>query len=403
MASLNKPLLITAVVVAAAIATFWFWPATEQATAPAGRPMNPWAMPVPVRVVTAQPADLRVQVKTIGTVTPLNTVVVQSRVSGPLQQLLFKEGDKVEQGQLLAQIDPADYQVQLAQAQGQLEQNQAQLKNARQDLALYAKLREQSSISAQQYNQQQALVGQLEGTIKSNEAQIDAARLQLSYTRIQAPISGRLGLRRVDAGNLVQANDSAGLVTITQSSPINVVFAIPESQLTAVRSAVSRGETLTVEAWDRNEQQLLSTGVLTTLDNQIDTATGTLKIKAEFANQQEELFPNQFVNVRLNIAVREGVIAIPQDAVQYGSAGTYVYVIEQNKAQIRQVELGAADNGNIAVIKGLEQGTQVVLEGLDRLRPGRAVEVITEQAGSAAAAKPEAAQERPARRPKRSE
>ncbi|WP_273022164.1 efflux RND transporter periplasmic adaptor subunit [Rheinheimera sp.] len=403
MASLNKPLLIAGLVIAAAIAAYWFWPSAEQAATPAGRPMNPWAMPVPVRVVSAQPADLRVQVKTIGTVTPLNTVVVQSRVSGPLQQLLFKEGDKVEQGQLLAQIDPADYQVQLAQAQGQLEQNQAQLKNARQDLALYAKLREQSSISAQQYNQQQALVGQLEGTIKSNEAQIDAARLQLSYTRIQAPISGRLGLRRVDAGNLLQANDSEGLVTITQSSPINVVFAIPESQLTAVRSAVSRGETLTVEAWDRNEQQLLSTGVLTTLDNQIDTATGTLKIKAEFANQQEELFPNQFVNVRLNIAVREGVIAIPQDAVQYGSAGTYVYVIEQNKAQIRQVELGAADNGNIAVIKGLEQGTQVVLEGLDRLRPGRAVEVITEQAGSAAAAKPEATRERSARRPKRSE
>ena len=403
MASLNKPLLITGLVIAAAIATYWFWPSAEQAATPAGRPMNPWAMPVPVRVVSAQPADLRVQVKTIGTVTPLNTVVVQSRVSGPLQQLLFKEGDKVEQGQLLAQIDPADYQVQLAQAQGQLEQNQAQLKNARQDLALYAKLREQSSISAQQYNQQQALVGQLEGTIKSNEAQIDAARLQLSYTRIQAPISGRLGLRRVDAGNLIQANDSAGLVTITQSSPINVVFAIPESQLTAVRNAVNRGEKLTVEAWDRNEQQLLSTGVLTTLDNQIDTATGTLKIKAEFANQQEELFPNQFVNVRLNIAVREGVIAIPQDAVQYGSAGTYVYVIEQNKAQIRQVELGAADNGNIAVIKGLEQGTQVVLEGLDRLRPGRAVEVITEQGGSAAAVTPDVAKERPARRPKRSE
>ena len=246
-------------------------------------------------------------------------------------------------------------------------------------------------------------MAQLEGTIKSNQAQIDAARLQLSYTRIQAPISGRLGLRRVDAGNLIQANDTEGLVTITQSSPINVVFSIPESQLTAVRSAVSRGEKLTVEAWDRNEQQLLSTGVLTTLDNQIDTATGTLKIKAEFANQQEELFPNQFVNVRLNIAVREGVIAIPQDAVQYGSAGTYVYVIEQNKAQIRQVELGAADNGNIAVIKGLNQGAQVVLEGLDRLRPGREVEVIAEPAGAAASAQPNTAQERPARRPKRSE
>lgn len=379
MALLKKPLLLAGVVVVVAAAAYFLWPKADNASAAPARQMNPWAMPVPVRVVTASAADLRVQIKTIGTVTPLNTVVVQSRVTGILQKVAFTEGNKVEQGQLLAEIEQADYQIQLAQAQGQLDQNLAQLRNAEADLQLYSKLREQSSISAQQYNQQQALVAQLKGTIKSNQAQIDAARLQLSYTRIHAPISGRLGLRRVDPGNLIQANNTEGLVTITQSSPIAVVFAIPESQLLQVRDAVRRGESLTVEAWDRSEQQLLSQGLLTILDNQIDTATGTLRLKAEFANQQEELFPNQFVNVRLNVAVQQGAVTIPQDAVQYGSAGNYVYVIEQNKAQIRQVKLGAADNGLVAVEDGLQTGDLVVLEGLDRLRPGRAVEVITDQ------------------------
>lgn len=379
MALLKKPLLLAGVIVVVATAAYFLWPKADKAAAVPARQMNPWAMPVPVRVVTAEAADLRVQLKTIGTVTPLNTVVVQSRVSGTLQHIRFTEGEKVEQGQLLAEIDPADYQIQLAQAQGQLEQNLAQLKNAETDLQLYTKLREQSSISAQQYNQQQALVGQLKGAIKSNQAQIDAAKLQLSYTRIEAPISGRLGLRRVDAGNLIQANNADGLVTITQSSPIAVVFAVPESQLIQVRDAVRRGDVLTVEAWDRSERQLLSLGALKTLDNQIDAATGTLKLKAEFSNEKEELFPNQFVNVRLNVEVQQGAVTIPQDTVQYGSAGTYVYVIENNKAQIRQVKLGATDNGLVAVEEGLQVGDLVVLEGLDRLRPGRAVEVIADQ------------------------
>lgn len=378
MAWQKKAVLAAVTVAVVAAIAYGFWPKTT-APAAAQRQMSPWAMPVPVRVVTASPSDLRVQVKAIGTVTPLNTVVVQSRVSGPLQKLHFNEGDKVEQGQLLAEIDTADYQVQLAQAQGQLDQNLAQLKNAEADLALYSRLREQSSISAQQYNNQVALVEQLKGSLKSNQAQLDAAKLQLSYTKIYAPISGRLGLRRVDAGNLIQANNSTGLVTITQSLPITVVFAVPESQLQQVRAAFRSGESLTVEAWDRAERELLSIGALTTLDNQIDAATGTLRLKAEFANEQEELFPNQFVNVRLNVAVQQGAVTIPQDAVQYGSAGTYVYVIEQNKAQIRQVQLGAVDNGLVAVESGLDAGAQVALEGLDRLRPGRAVEVITDE------------------------
>jgi multidrug efflux system membrane fusion protein len=400
MALQKKAVTMAVVALIAAGAAWWFWPTEPAPTAAAQRQMNPWAMPVPVRVVPATAADLRVQIKAIGTVTPLNSVVVQSRVSGPLQALHFKEGDKVAAGQLLAEIDAADYQIQLAQAQGQLEQNLAQLKNAENDLALYSRLREQSSISAQQFNNQQALVEQLKGSLRSNQAQLDAAKLQLSYTQIKAPISGRLGLRRVDVGNLIQANSAEGLVTITQSSPINVVFAIPENQLQQVRQAMRAGEPLVVEAWDRAEQQQLTSGVLTTLDNQIDIATGTLRLKAEFANQQEELFPNQFVNVRLNVALRSGAVTIPQDAVQYGSAGTYIYTIEDNKAQIRQVKLGPVDNGMVAIEEGLSVGTPVVLEGLDRLRPGRAVEIITEQ-GTAAPVSP--AEDTSRRRPQRAQ
>lgn len=408
MSKLSPRLLIAGFTLTALAGSVWWWTTTTsneaaatpaQAKAAPGGPRgpgagprkpggpgaaaaaaaNPWMQPVPVRVVKAGTTDLKVQIKAIGTVTPLNTVVLQSRVSGPLQQVFFQEGQKVTAGDLLAQIDAAPYQVKLAQAEGQQQQNVAQLQNAQSDLALYEKLKQQNSISAQQYNQQQSLVNQLKGTLKSNQAQIDAAKLELSYTQIKAPISGRLGLRKVDPGNLVQANSSEGLVTITQSSPIAVQFTIPETQLEQVRAAVRSGAKLSVEAWDRAEQQLISSGELTTLDNQIDLATGTLKLKALFANEQEQLFPNQFVNVRLNVAVQSGAVTIPQDAVQYGSQGTYVYSIDsKNKAQLKMLTLGPVDNGLVAVASGLAAGDLVILEGLDRLRPGRDVQVMTD-------------------------
>jgi multidrug efflux system membrane fusion protein len=407
MSKLSPRLLIAGFTLTALAGSVWWWTTTTsneaaatpaQAKAAAGGPRgpgagprkpagpgaaaaaaNPWMQPVPVRVVKAGTTDLKVQIKAIGTVTPLNTVVLQSRVSGPLQQVFFQEGQKVTAGELLAQIDAAPYQVKLAQAEGQQQQNVAQLQNAQSDLALYEKLKQQKSISAQQYNQQQSLVNQLKGTLKSNQAQIDAAKLELSYTQIKAPISGRLGLRKVDPGNLVQANSSEGLVTITQSSPIAVQFTIPETQLEQVRAAVRSGAKLSVEAWDRAEQQLISSGELTTLDNQIDLATGTLKLKALFANEQEQLFPNQFVNVRLNVAVQSGAVTIPQDAVQYGSQGTYIYSVDsKNKAQLKMLTLGPVDNGLVAVESGLAAGDAVILEGLDRLRPGRDVQVMTD-------------------------
>lgn len=350
-------------------------PASESA------PMrSAWNQPVPVHAVAAEQGSLDVQIQSIGTVTPLNTVLVRSRVDGELLRVLFTEGREVEQGALLAEIDPAPYRARLAQAEGQLQQNQAQLANAEADLELYEGLYEQDSIARQQLTSQRALVEELRGTLKANRAQVEDARLQLSWTRIEAPISGRLGLRRVDPGNLISAADSEGLVTITQMRPIAVEFTVPEPDVPALRRAVAGDDKLAVQALDRNEQRVLASGRLQTLDNQIDLATGTLRAKAVFENQDDALFPNQFVNVRLRLHTLPSAIIIPSDAVQFGSRGTYVYVVDavESEAWARTVSLGPSADGRVAVTDGLEAGELVVLEGLDRLRDGREV-VISER------------------------
>ncbi|HIZ51710.1 MAG TPA: efflux RND transporter periplasmic adaptor subunit [Candidatus Pseudomonas excrementavium] len=342
-----------------------------------------WDQPTPVRVVPVQRGSLDVQIKSIGTVTPLATVTVRSRVDGELTRVLFTEGSEVEQGTLLAEIDPAPYRAQLAQAEGLAQQNQAQLANAQADLELYEGLYQQDSIARQQLTSQRALVEELRGTLKANAAQVEDARLQLSWTRIEAPIDGKLGLRRIDAGNLVSSSDSEGLVSITQMRPIAVEFTVPEPDVPALRRAVASGEVLAVQALDRSEQQVLASGRLHTLDNQIDIATGTLRIKAVFENGDDELFPNQFVNVRLRLQTLPSVVTIPSDAVQFGSRGTYVYVVnpDENKAYTRLVTLGATADGQVAVTDGLAERELVVLEGLDRLRDGREVVISDEDAG----------------------
>ncbi len=334
---------------------------------------------MPVRVVKAERKDLAVHLKAIGTVTPLSTVTVQSRVDGQLMRIHFEEGQRVEKGQLLAEIDPETYRIRLAQAEGQLRQNQAQLQTARADLERFQQLYEKQLVTSQQMEAQQALVREREGALASDQAAADNARLQLAYTRIEAPITGRLGLRRVDVGNLIRANSSDGLVTITQTRPVAVMSTVPEVDLPKVLEPLRAGEQLVVEAWDRSEQKRLATGTLTTVDNQIDLATGTLKIKAEFPNEDESLFPNQFVNIRVKVRTLKDAIVIPSAAVQFGSRGTYVYIVnEKTQASVRDIVLGTAEGLEQAVTAGLNEGDAVVLEGIDRLREGRDVVVVTD-------------------------
>jgi len=329
---------------------------------------------VPVRTVPAQLQDLPVYLKAIGTVTPFNTVTVKGRVDGQLLRVVFEEGQRVDQGQLLAEIDPAPYRNRLTQVEGQLQQNAAQTKTAHNDLERIRHLHQQKLVTAQQLDAQESLAADRAGALAAMQAQVDEARLQLAYTRIEAPIAGRVGLRRVDAGNLVRQGDVNGLVVITQTRPISVSFTIPEVDLQSVLDPFRAGEKLVVEAWDRRETTLLASGILKTLDNQIDTATGTLRLKAEFANEDERLFPNQFVNVRMLVRTLQQSIVIPSAAVQFGSRGTYVYVInDQKKANVRDIVLGPTEGTQQAVTKGLQAGDAVVLEGLDRLREGSGV------------------------------
>ncbi|HVU32774.1 MAG TPA: efflux RND transporter periplasmic adaptor subunit [Opitutaceae bacterium] len=346
-----------------------------------------WPPPIPVRTVAAKRADLPLHLKAIGTVTPLATVTVRSRVAGPVLRVDFTEGQHVNQGQLLAEIDPEPYRIALEQAEGQLQQSAAQLQTARTDLIRIRDLHAKGLVTDQELGAQQSLVSQYEGTQTMNQARVDTARLQLAWTRIEAPLAGRTGMRRIDPGNLVVANDTNGLVVITQTRPISVSFTIPEVSLPAVLAAYRAGRTIPVEIRDRDETSVLATGTLKTIDNQIDTTTGTLRMRAEFPNDDERLFPNEFVNVRMQVGSLDQAIVIPAAAVQFGSRGTYVYVVNaQSKAMVRDVVLGPADGGEQAITKGLEAGDLVVLEGLDRLREGRRVLVVKEAspAGSAA-------------------
>jgi len=332
---------------------------------------------VPVRIATAATQDIDIYLKSLGTVTAYNTVTVRSRVSGELVDVPFQEGQMVKAGDLLAQVDPRAFQVALDQARGTQMQNLALLENARRDLQRYQALFKQDSIAKQQVDTQAALVRQYEGTIKSDQANVDNARLQLDYARITAPISGRLGLREVDRGNLVSSSDTNGLVVITQTQPISVVFTLPETQLPEVRAELAQGKTLAVEAYDRADTRRIAAGKLETLDNQIDVTTGTLKLKAKFDNQDDALFPNQFVNVRLHVLTRKDVTAIPTAAIQQGSAGAFVFQVQaDNTVQVKQVKLGAINNGMVAVNEGLQPGDRVVTEGTDRLRAGAKVEVV---------------------------
>jgi len=341
--------------------------------------------PTPVATASARQGDFDVYLNALGTVTARSTVTVRSRVDGQLLRVLFNEGQIVKAGQLLAEIDPRPFQVQLEQMNGQLAKDQALLANAQVDLERYRTLLKQDSIASQQVDTQASLVRQYEATIASDKGQVDNAKLQLSFTKIAAPIAGRLGLRQVDAGNMIHASDSNGLVVITQVQPIDVVFPIPESNLPRVQRRLREGDPPIVDAYDRNQTRKLATGKLSTIDNQIDTATGTIKLKAAFANDDGALFPNQFVNVRMLLDTLRGATIVPSAAILRGAPGTFVYVVKDDKTvTVRPVKVGPIEGENAVIDSGVTPGEAVVVDGTDRLREGAKVEAIARGAPASA-------------------
>jgi membrane fusion protein, multidrug efflux system len=356
-------------------------PSSESKAAPAPGGRAAALGPVSVAVTAALKQNIPYYLSGLGTVNPFNTVTVKSRVDGQLEKVNFTEGQFVHEGDLLAQIDPRPFQVALEQMEGQLARDQAQLNNARVDFKRYDQLQKEGVIASQQVDTQNAQVGQLEGALRSDQAQIDNEKLQLMYCRITAPISGRVGLRLVDQGNMIHASDPGGLVVITQVQPIAVIFTLPEDNLPEVIQHM-KNEQLSVEAYSRDDQNKLAVGKLLTVDNQIDPTTGTVRFKAAFDNRDLSLWPNQFVNTRLMLAVRKDAIVVPLAAIQRGTQGSYVYTVKSGKAAMQPVKVDLTQ-GNIALIaSGVAAGDQVVVDGQERLQAGTPVEVHNVSSGA---------------------
>jgi multidrug efflux system membrane fusion protein len=381
------PWFLLLVIVVAAI-NVWRQPWNNHPGLGGGPPGGPMSQSIQsVAVAPATKGDIPIRLASLGTVTSLTTVTVKSQISGYLTEIHFREGEMVKKGDFLAQVDPRSYEAALAQYQGELEKDQAQLDNARLDLERYQKLIKQDSTSKQTLDTAAATVRQYEGTVRSDQAQIDAQKLNLIYCRIVSPVDGRVGLRQVDVGNYITASDTDGIVVVTQIQPISVVFTLPEDDLRQVMKRLQAGARLGITAYDRTGAEKIAEGWLDTVDNEIDTTTGTVKLRAVFDNADGSLFPNQFVNVAMLVDTQSNVITVPSAAVQTGTPGTYVYLVNaDNTVSLRKVTTGASADGRIAVMSGLNEGDKVVVDGVDHLADGTKVSIP--DADGAAATKP---------------
>jgi multidrug efflux system membrane fusion protein len=357
------------------------WVLKPSGTQPAGGGRFAAGGPMPVVTARAGTGDMPITLIGLGTVTPLATVTVQSQISGQIMHISFKEGQTVKAGDPLIQIDPRPYQVALEQAQGALKRDQALLANARVDLDRYQTLFAQDSIAEQQLATQKSLVAQYAGAVLTDQGQIDAAKLNLTYCHIVSPINGRVGLQQVNVGNYVTPAEPNGLVVVTQLKPITVVFTLPEDEIPPLLRRLHSGVTLPVTAWDRSNTQQLASGALQSIDSQIDTTTGTIRLKALFANDDESLYPQQFVNVVLLLDTLHGATLIPQAGVQRGAPGTYVYLVNADQTvSVRKVTLGPGDANNVTITAGLTPGDTVVVDGADKLKDG--AKVVFRQGGT---------------------
>ena len=375
----QRLVLIAAAFALAILATLAFWYAVPKGS-PAARPPEYGQIPVAVAIEAATAGPLQRDLHALGTITPLAQVTLRSQIDGELLKLHFTEGEAVARGQLLAEIDARPYLAALAAAEGELARTQALLDNAEADLQRYRKLARQEAVAGQQLDTAEAQVRAYAAQRQRNQAQVADARRLLDHTRIVAPHDGRIGLRRVDAGNHVRADHANGLTTLVQTRPISALFSISETRLDILRQAQARDAALRVQAWDADDRRLLAEGTLEALDNRIQAASGTVKLRARFPNADESLFPNQFVNIRLAVVQQDHVITIPTAAIQYGSEGAFVFVIgEDSRASRRVLELGPANAGRIVVQSGLTENERVVVEGVDRLHDGRDVQIVEPQ------------------------